>query len=96
MSSEAVEEVKNEEVAEIANTEVNEDTSPEARVLRDASAEASRGIRDSNEEQHTEQIKQYRRSKSKSESTCRLVVLRMHMPPLVLHRLSEQTSRFDT
>ena len=58
MSGEAVEEVKNEEVAEIDNTEVIEDTSPEARVLRDASAEASRGIRDTNEEQPTEQSKQ--------------------------------------
>ena len=50
MSAEAVEEVKNEEVVEIDNNEVIEDTSPEARVLRDASAEASRGIRDTNEE----------------------------------------------
>ena len=58
MSGEAVEEVKNEEVAEIDNTEVIEDTSPEARVLRDASAEASRSIRDTNEEQPTEQSKQ--------------------------------------
>ena len=58
MSGEAVEEDKNEEVAEIDNTEVIEDTSPEARVLRDASAEASRGIRDTTEEQPTEQSKQ--------------------------------------
>ena len=58
MSGEAVEEVKNEEVVEIDNTEAIEDTSPEARVLRDASAEASRGIRDTNEEQPTEQSKQ--------------------------------------
>ena len=47
MSAEAVEEVKNEEVAEIDNNEVIEDASPEARELRDT-----------NEEQHTEQIKQ--------------------------------------
>ena len=59
MSAEAVEEVKNEEVVEIDKNEVIEDTSPEARVLRDASAEASRGIRDTNEET---QVKRNRRS----------------------------------
>ena len=47
MSAEAVEEVKNEEVAEILTNDVIEDASPEARELRDT-----------NEEQPKEQIKQ--------------------------------------
>ena len=58
MSAEAVEEVKNEEVAEIENSEVIEDASPEARVLRDT-----------NEEQPTEQIKQEETITSPIEET---------------------------
>ena len=55
MSAEAVEEAKNEEVAEIANTEVIEETNEEAQV-KDASPEA-RELRDTEEATKQEEVK---------------------------------------
>ena len=55
MSAEAVEEAKNEEVAEIGNTEVIEDASPEARELRDTNEETQ--VKQNEEEIKQEEVK---------------------------------------
>ena len=64
MSAEAVEEVKNEEVAELDNIEVIEDTSPEARVLRDTNEETQ--VKETEEATKQEEAKEETKPKPKA------------------------------